>query len=189
MLYLLLVTYSTVFVAEIIGDKSIYTISDLASRFRPLPVFCGLTTAFMGKMLAAVLIGQAIVELPAALVAGASAATFFIASAVIWLKSSDGDPAENKNPKYWSRALLSSFAVVFFSEWADIGQITAATMVARYKMPLIVWAGATLALMSKGLIAMTLGLRLRKHVSRHVLRLVGISLYLVMGALSVLSLI
>jgi len=58
MLSLFLTTYGMVFVAELIGDKLLYTISVLTTRYRPLPMFCGIVVAFMAKTLAAVLLAK-----------------------------------------------------------------------------------------------------------------------------------
>lgn len=184
MLYLLLVTYATVIISELVGDKSIYTISSLAMRFRPLYVFSGLAAAFMLKMLAAVLLGQAVGSLPASLVGGVSAVTFLVTALVIWFKKRDAAAVRGERDLYFKRAALITFAAVFFSEWGDVGQITAATLTARYQMPLIVWIGASTALLTKGLLAVTLGRGLRKYVPGHVLRPVSASLCLLMGVVS-----
>jgi putative Ca2+/H+ antiporter (TMEM165/GDT1 family) len=189
MLYLLLATFGTVFVAELIGDKTIYVISSLAMRFRPLYVFCGFTVAFMAKMLAAVLLGQVIAELPVYVVAIVSTATFFATALVIWFKKRDKneETSQSKQDNYFSKAALMTFAAIFFSEWGDVGQITAATLTARYQAPLIVWLGATLALITKGLLALTLGRSLRKLVPQQVLRPISASLCVVMGVVSALT--
>ncbi len=50
--YLLLVAYGLVFIAELVGDKSIYTVSSLTLRFRPFIVFGALVCAFAAKMFA-----------------------------------------------------------------------------------------------------------------------------------------
>jgi len=63
--YVLVTSYWTVLVAELIGDKSIYTVASLTLRFRARPVLFGMTAAFGGKMLAAVLLGQLLMQLPA----------------------------------------------------------------------------------------------------------------------------
>ena len=55
MLYLLLATYGTILLCELVGDKSLYTITSLTMRFRPLYVFCGFSAAFMIKIGVAVL--------------------------------------------------------------------------------------------------------------------------------------
>ncbi|MCA1592624.1 MAG: TMEM165/GDT1 family protein [Acidobacteria bacterium] len=187
MLYLLLATYATVFLSELLGDKSIYTISSLAMRFRPLYVFSGFTVAFMAKMLIAVLLGQVIAELPASLVTITSAVTFFVAALVIWFKRKDDGSVRREHDEHFSRAALITFAAIFFSEWGDIGQITAATLTARYQMPLLVWLAATSALITKGLLAMTLGRGLRRRVPQRILRPVSASLCLIMGVVSVIA--
>jgi Ca2+/H+ antiporter, TMEM165/GDT1 family len=183
---LLLLTYGTVFVAELIGDRNIYTISSLTVRFNVWPVLCGIALAFAGKMLAAVLLGQAIAELPSALVTGVSAATFFITGLIIWMKKPERAQSSETEVRRWSRAVPVSFAAIFFSEWADVGQIAAATLAARFHDPFVVWLGATLALMTKGLLALTLGVGLTRRLPRNVLRYGALALCLTMGVLSLL---
>ncbi len=72
-----LTAFGIVFVAEIIGDKSIYTINSLSLRLNTAALFLGLSTAFCLKMLVAVLIGQMLTELTAGLLTTVSAVTFF----------------------------------------------------------------------------------------------------------------
>ena len=47
---ILLATYGAVFVAEIVGDKLLYTTGVLATRYRPVPIMLGMLCAFMAKM-------------------------------------------------------------------------------------------------------------------------------------------
>jgi putative Ca2+/H+ antiporter (TMEM165/GDT1 family) len=189
MFYLLFATYGTVFLAELIGDKTIYTISSLAMRFRTAYVFAGVTSAFMLKVLAAVSLGQIIAQLPATFVILLSAATFFVTALVIWFKKRDQAPASGEQTDFFSKAVLISFATIFFSEWGDIGQITAATLTARYQMPLVVWLGATAALTTKGLLALTLGRVLRRRVPQHILRPLSAGLCLIMAIVSAFGLL
>jgi putative Ca2+/H+ antiporter (TMEM165/GDT1 family) len=53
-----------VFVAEIVGDKLLYTTGVLATRYRTVPIIIGMLAAFMGKMAVAVAVGSAIAKLP-----------------------------------------------------------------------------------------------------------------------------
>jgi putative Ca2+/H+ antiporter (TMEM165/GDT1 family) len=184
MFYLLLVTYGTIFTSELLGDKTIYTISSLTMRFRALYVFFGFTAAFTLKMLVAVLLGQVIAELPTPLVTVLSTITFFVTALVIWFKKGDGGSIKREDDYYFARAALITFAAIFFSEWGDIGQVTAAVLTARYRVPLVVWLGATLALITKGLLAITLGRGLQKRVPRRILRPVSASICLLMGIVS-----
>jgi len=186
-LSLFLATFGTVFLAELIGDKALYTISTLATRYRALPLFCGFTVAFMAKMLAAVLLGRVISTLPTPLIAGVAAATFFLMAIVLWLKEPHSEPIAPAPSSGWSSAMLIGFGAIFFTEWGDVGQIAAATLVASYQAPFIVWLGATLAMVTKGVLAMTLGVSLRKRVPRKILRLGAVCLCLLMGVLSVLK--
>src|SRR5712672_3494254 len=61
---LFFLTYGAVFVAEIVGDKLLYTTGVLATRYRTIPIMCGMVVAFMAKMGGAVLVGKAISTLP-----------------------------------------------------------------------------------------------------------------------------
>jgi putative Ca2+/H+ antiporter (TMEM165/GDT1 family) len=70
MLPVLFATYGAVFVAEIVGDKLLYTTGVLATRYPTLPILCGMAVAFMAKMAVAVLVGKAISTLPPLVVAG-----------------------------------------------------------------------------------------------------------------------
>jgi putative Ca2+/H+ antiporter (TMEM165/GDT1 family) len=187
MFYLLLATYGTIFLSELLGDKSIYTISSLTVRFRALYVFYGFTVAFMLKMFAAVLLGQVIAQLPKSLVAFTSTTTFLVTALVIWFRKEDDGPVHSDKDTHFAKAALITFAAVFFSEWGDIGQVMAATLTARYQLPLVVWLGATLALITKGLLALALGRGLRKRIPLHILRPVSAGLCVVMGAVSAIG--
>jgi Ca2+/H+ antiporter, TMEM165/GDT1 family len=187
MLYLLLATYGTILVAELIGDKSVYTIGSLTMRFRPFHVFCGFAAAFSIKMLMAVLLGQVIAELPGSLVTITSTATFFLTALFIWFKKSDGAPAGSLLETKSTRVFLIAFAAIVFSEWGDIGQIMAATLTARYQAPLVVWFGGTLALITKGLLALVVGRTLRQRIPLNILRPVSASLCVAMGVISALT--
>src|ERR1044072_3516827 len=86
MLPILLATYGTVFVAEIVGDKLLYTTGVLATRYRTAPIVFGMTLAFMAKMAVAVLVGKAISTLPPRLEAAITAFNFFSIAMVLWRK-------------------------------------------------------------------------------------------------------
>ena len=128
MLPLLLAAYATVFTAELVGDKLLYTLTALATRYRPFPMLCGVGVAFMGKMGAAVLLGGLVAHLPAKLVVGLSAATFFTMALVLSFKASGEETSERGPSPHWSRAAVVAFSAVFFSEWGDPGQIAAAVL-------------------------------------------------------------
>jgi len=186
MLPIFFATYGTVFVAEIVGDKLLYTTGVLATRYRTLPIMCGMIVAFMAKMGVAVLVGKAISTLPPLLVAAITAINFFAIAFALWRKP---DKRESKKEYPASRAVLVSFAAIFFSEWGDIGQITAATMAARFGAPLLVWLGAVSAMATKGALAASIGAGVRQwiqdHLSPKTIRYAAVGLLLLLGLLSV----
>ena len=176
-------TYIAVFVAELVGDKTLYTLSSLATSFRPLPVFIGASVAFMLKAAAAVLLGAALGRLPASVVTGLSVATFAAMAIGFWRRRTVR-PVEQGDQKRWTQPFLLAFGSIFLSEWADAGQLTAAALAAQSGRPAVVWLGVILALSTKGLIGVTVGVGLRRWVRAETLRIAAIATFIVLGALA-----
>src|SRR5215475_12200799 len=86
MLPIFLATYGAVFIAEIVGDKLLYTTGVLAARYRTMPIMIGMAVAFMLKMAVAVAVGEAISKLPPWLVAAVTAASFVGVAIAVWRK-------------------------------------------------------------------------------------------------------
>jgi putative Ca2+/H+ antiporter (TMEM165/GDT1 family) len=189
MFAILIATYGAVFVAEIVGDKLLYTTGVLATRYRTVPIMIGMLIAFMAKMAVAVAVGNAISKLPPYLVAALTSVSFIGIAITLWRKPVERASFEKDHRS--GRAAMVSFAAIFFSEWGDVGQITAATMAARFKAPLLVWIGAVAAMATKGALAASIGAGVRQwigtHVSPKVVRYAGVSALLVLGLLSVLE--
>ena len=177
-------TYIAVLGAEVVGDKLLYTIGVLAGRYSRLSIVAGTTAAFMFKMGAAVAVGAAITRLPRSIVLATTGASFLWIAWNVWRQHA----SETADPEARS-ALLLSFSAVVFSEWGDLGQLTAAAMAARFVQPLVVWIAAVLAMMTKSVLAMTVGARLRQwargRMSDATLRYASVGLLLVLGTLSV----
>lgn len=186
MITVLLASYGAVLVAELVGDKTLYTLCAIVSRYRPAPVLVGAALAMMGKMAVAVLLGGLVASLPGWMMATISAATFFGMALVLGLAAERAEPAQALEQPRSTRAAVAGFMSVFLTEWGDIGQITAALLAARYQQPAVVWFGATAALVTKAVLAMTLGMGLRRWVPRRPLRITAVSLLLVMGTLALL---
>ncbi|HEX9367472.1 MAG TPA: TMEM165/GDT1 family protein [Vicinamibacterales bacterium] len=201
MLAIFLATYGAVFVAEIVGDKLLYTTGVLATRYRSVSIMWGMAAAFMIKMAIAVAVGAAITQLPRALVAVVTGASFLGVALTIWRKPDIRKPKE-KDSRVFAGAMVA-FAAIFFSEWGDVGQVTAAGMAVRYvwsakvasagvvPAALVVWLGAVSAMVTKGTLAAFLGAGVRswiaERVSPKVTRYAGTAALLVLGVLSVLE--
>ena len=191
MLLIFFTTFGAVFVAEIVGDKLLYTTSVLAARYRTVPIMLGMASAFMAKMGVAVVVGEAISRLPTMLVASITAISFLGVAYVLWRKSDA--PKKSEKSHTTSKAAMLSFAAIFFSEWGDVGQVTAATLAARYRLPFVVWLGAVCAMITKGTLATFLGAGIRRwitqHVSPRVVRYAAVALLLFLGVLTVLEIV
>ena len=187
MLVVFFATFGAVFLAEIVGDKLLYTTGVLSARYRTVPILIGMATAFMAKMGVAVLVGEAISKLPRLLVAAITAASFVGVAIALWRK--DDQYRQERDQHKTHKAAMISFAAIFFSEWGDVGQVTAAAMAAKYHVALVVWLGAVAAMVSKGSLAAFLGSGIRRwiqdRVSPKVVRYVGVSLLIFLGVLSV----
>jgi putative Ca2+/H+ antiporter (TMEM165/GDT1 family) len=189
MIAVFLATYGAVFVAEIVGDKLLYTTGVLATRYRTVPIMIGMLVAFMAKMAVAVAVGSAISRLPSWLVAALTTISFVGVAITLWCKPVERPEREREQRA--SKAAMVSFAAIFFSEWGDVGQITAATMAARFGAPLLVWLGAVAAMVTKGSLAASVGAGIRQwiveRVPPNVVRYAGVIALLVLGVLSVVE--
>jgi len=173
--------------AEIVGDKLLYTTGLLAARYKTLPILCGMAAAFMLKMGIAVGVGHLFALLPKWLVASVTALNFFAIAVVLWRKKDKREVTPRNYPAY--QAAMVAFAAIFFSEWGDVGQVTAATMAARFNSPLAVWLGAVAAMVTKGTLASFIGGGVRGWIQSHfeprTLRYAATAVLIILGALSV----
>lgn len=203
MLQLLVTTYGAVFVAEIVGDKLLYTTGVLAARYRSASVVLGMAFAFMCKMAVAVAIGAAISELPRVWVAVVTGASFIGVAFMVWSKP-DVRKAKAKDATVFSGAMVA-FLAIFLSEWGDVGQVTAAGMAAKYvwsaratastatlwQTALLVWIGAVAAMVTKGALAGLLGASVQRwvadRVEPRVVRWIATVALVVLGILAVLE--
>ena len=189
MIGIIFATYGAVFIAEIVGDKLLYTTGVLASRYRSAAVALGMVIAFMCKMAVAVAVGDALSRLPPLFVAALTACSFIGVAIMLWRKPVER--SQEEIDRRYARAAMISFATIFFSEWGDAGQITAAAMAAKTGALLPVWIGAVAAMATKGILAASVGAGIRQwiisHVSPRVVRYAGVSALLLLGVLSVVE--
>jgi putative Ca2+/H+ antiporter (TMEM165/GDT1 family) len=205
MLEIFLATYGAVLLAEIVGDKLLYTTGVLATRYRPAAILSGMGAAFMIKMAIAVAVGQAIAHLPRVLVALVTAVSFIGVTIALWRKPDVRVP-KDKDARVL-QGMMVAFATIFFSEWGDVGMVMAGTMAAKFvwsvraaqgsagsailATAVVVWLGAVLAMVTKGGLAVTLGAGVRRwiaeRVSPRIVRYVAVAAMILLGTLSVLE--
>jgi len=205
MLSILLATYGAVFIAEIVGDKLLYTTGVLATRYRPASIVFGMGAAFTIKMAVAVAVGDAIARLPRVLVALVTAASFIGVSITLWRKPDVRAP-KDKDTRILQGTMVA-FTTIFFSEWGDVGMVMAGTMAAKFvwtaraapavasagvlSTAIVVWLGAVLAMVTKGGLAVTLGASVRNWIAGRVnptlVRYGAVAAMIVLGTLAVLE--
>lgn len=178
-------TYASVLAAELLGDRSLYSIAALASRFRPSAVLLGVSAGFAAKAYVAVILAGFVARMPRPLLMAVSAVAFLVSAVLIWRDAEAREASrESVEARRAGHVVPTAFAAIFFTEWADPGQLATATLAARSHMAIVIWAGATLALTTKGVLAATLGVGLRHYVPRQLLRRGAIVLCLLLSGLS-----
>jgi putative Ca2+/H+ antiporter (TMEM165/GDT1 family) len=181
-------TFAAVFIAEIVGDKLLYTTSVLAARYRTAPDNDRNGCRVHGKDGVAVLVGEAISRLPRILVATITAISFLSVAVVLWRKPDRKEESEARThaQEGCDGIVLRPFS---FLSGGDVGQVTAATLTAKYHVGFVVWLGAVSAMVTKGVLAAFLGAGIRRwiqdRVSPQVVRYAAVILLIVLGCLSV----
>lgn len=171
--YVVLLAYWTVLVAELVGDRSIYTVSALAIRFRPAIVLSMMALAFGGKMLAVVLLGKAITRFDSRWTDILSACAFLISALLIWFDEPKEVPSPESMQVSWPRAVAACFGSLFFAEWGDTGQVAAAALAVKTGAMFAVWVGGTLAMTTKGTLALLIGRKLSERMPQRTIRTIA----------------
>jgi putative Ca2+/H+ antiporter (TMEM165/GDT1 family) len=184
-------SYGAVLLAEIVGDKLLYTTGVLATRFRTGLVLGGAGIACLCKMAVAVYVGSALSRVSPAWIAALTCANF-LAVAFLFARTPSLSPATATARGIEApRAVALSFLAVLFSEWGDVGQITAAAMAARFEAPVAVWLGAVAALMTKGVLGAAIGAPLRTwlrvRTAPRAMRLAGAAAIVLLGVFSAIE--
>ena len=182
-------TFALIFPAEL-PDKTFIATLVLATRFRHLWVWLGVSAAFAVQVAIAVVAGGFLALLPARLVLGVTA-VLFIAGSVILVRGGLASRAAEREQEQdeaaevearvaasgtavsaW-RTFAVSFAVLFTAEWGDLSQLLTAGLAARTGQPLSVGIGSWAALIIVAGIAVLAGRWLQARVPIWRVRLVS----------------
>lgn len=175
----LVTAFGLVFVVEL-PDKTMVATLILTTRYRALPVFVGVSTAFAIQCVIAAAFGGVLTLLPDTVVAAVVAALFGL-GAVLLLRegfakdAGEEDEAASTGPTAvtFLRAALTSFGVLFAAEWGDASQFATAALSARFASPVWVGLGAWLALTAVAGIAVLLGAKIRDRIKPHLVQRVA----------------
>jgi putative Ca2+/H+ antiporter (TMEM165/GDT1 family) len=166
----LLTAFGLIFLAEL-GDKTLYTVLILASRYRPMPVLLGAMGAFVVQGVIAVGFGSLVARLPSLWVRWLTAAVFLFFGLLLLLKKEAPSTNDAQTEDRSSLSVLArSFGLVFAAEWGDATQIGSAALVARFQAPLPVFIGATLGLWTGAVLAVLVGRAVGSRLPTGILR-------------------
>ncbi len=181
---MVLVAFWTVFLAELVGDKSLYALTSLALRYRLRVLYGAFAAASIGKMAIAVLLGSTLIRFQSRWTDVISAVAFFISAILIWMGDQDEGSKPELEHKGSPKGALAWCGIFFLTEWADPGQIAAAALALKSHLLWGTWVGATAAMLVKGGIALTLGLQLKDRLPQRALQLTASASCCVLGVLA-----
>jgi len=193
-LTVLATTFAVIFPVEL-PDKTFVASLVLATRYRPVLVWVGVSLAFAVQCAVAVAAGGLLSLLPSAVVASAAAVLFLIGAMVLWRGAARADREEADAERKFAarsgaeadgvRAVATSFGVLFLAEWGDLSQLFTAGLAARYADPVSVFTGSWLALVTVAGLAVVLGRTAVRHVRLSTVRRVGAAVCLLLALLAV----
>ena len=170
-------------------DKTMFASLLMATRGRPLAVWCGTAAAFVVHVAIAVGIGAAAVALVPRRVLDIAAGVAMLGfGAWAWLSrraEPDDDAGLTARPGH--HVALRAAGAIFVAEWGDLTQLLTADLAARSHHPLSVAVGAVAALWLVAALAVVSGSRLLSRLSVRTLRTVTAVVLSTLGALAVIG--
>jgi putative Ca2+/H+ antiporter (TMEM165/GDT1 family) len=183
------VTYVTIFLAEL-PDKTMFATLLLATQFRRrLPVWIGVTVGYTVHVAIAVAFGSVLARLPERPIQLVVGALFILGGVLTWRAGGE----EASAGRQWSRS-MSAFrvawtaaSVILVAEFADLTQLATAGFAARFDDPLAVFVGAAAALASVSGLAVIAGSWLTTRVPLRVIQRAAAVLFVVIGVVTLVG--
>jgi Ca2+/H+ antiporter, TMEM165/GDT1 family len=190
------IVFGSIFLVEL-PDKTFIATLVLATRFRPLFVWIGVSLAFLVQTAVAVTVGGLLAQLPKRPVEVFAALMFLVGGFILIRGAKKADEEEAETEEEFShkgaatavglKAVGVSFGVLFLAEWGDLSQLLTASMVLQFKEPVSVFLGAFLALATVSALGAVIGRALLARVKLATIRRIGGGVCLVLAALTVLQ--
>ncbi|MDQ3937603.1 MAG: TMEM165/GDT1 family protein [Chloroflexota bacterium] len=188
----LAVAFGVIFLAEL-GDKTQLMLLAFATRYRAVPVVVGVVVASALVMGASVLVGAALGSFVSGQLMQLIGGLIFLVFAAWTLiereeveQDVEAVARGRPRPRTWLRASAVVAGAFVLAELGDKSMLAALTLGAQGQ-PLATWAGATLAEIAVGLIAVVVGRQLGTRLPRRVLRYVGAAAFAMFGVLLVVE--
>ena len=190
------IVFGLIFVVEL-PDKTFIATLVLATRFRPLLVWIGVTAAFLVQTVVAVLLGGLLARLPRTPVEVFATIMFLIGGFLLLRGAADADKEELETVEEFShkgaatahglKVIATSFMVLFLAEWGDLSQLLTASLVIKYDDPVSVGVGAFAALAAVSGLGAVFGRILLTRMRLSTIRRVGGGVCLLLAAVSTLQ--
>jgi len=193
----LLLAAATAFVLIVpveLPDKTFVATLMLTTRYRPLPVYLGVISAFFVQCAVAVGAGKLVTFLPSTAVQWFVAAMFAVFAVILFrharnasaMEAAD-EPAEPVPTRSPWRMYGASFLVLFAAEWGDLSQLLTAGLVAKGNNPFAVFIGSWLGLCLVSGAAVLLGRVLVKRVRPSIVTYIASALCAVFAVITVIT--
>jgi putative Ca2+/H+ antiporter (TMEM165/GDT1 family) len=200
-------TFALILPAEL-PDKTFVATLVLATRFRHLPVWIGVSAAFFVQTLLAVTLGGLLSLLPTRLVAAAACLLFIIGAIFLFrggMESRREAEAESQEMLTQESQELeevaqrvgvvegeasglkiaaTAFLVLFVAEWGDLSQLLTAGQAARTGEPLSVFIGAWAALVIVGGAAVLAGSWLQRRIPLQRVRFISAGILAILAVIA-----
>ena len=178
-------------------DKTFIATLVLATRYKPLPVWIGVSVAFAVQTVVAVTLGGLIGELPRPPVEIFAALMFMIGGLILIRGAGKADVEEAETEHEFEakaragihgwQVVATSFLVLFVAEWGDLSQLLTAGLVVKYQDRISVAAGAFLALATVSALGAVLGRTLLRWIKLATIRRIGGGVCLLLAILSLMQ--
>jgi Ca2+/H+ antiporter, TMEM165/GDT1 family len=172
-------------------DKTFVATLLLTTRYRPVPVYLGVISAFFLQCAVAVAAGSLVSLLPANLVQWFVAGMFAVFAVILFRHARQASATEVSDeqpvaaePASNLRAFTASFVVLFAAEWGDLSQLLTAGLVAKHNNPIAVFIGSWLGLCLVSGLAVLLGRALLKRVRPSVVTYIASTLCAVFAVIT-----
>jgi Ca2+/H+ antiporter, TMEM165/GDT1 family len=192
-----LATLGTAFILIVpveLPDKTFIATLMLATRYKPWPVWIGVSAAFFVQCLVAVAAGKLVTLLPHDIVQWVVVALFLLGAVLLFrsARSSRADELSDAPPpppptRSNMRAMGASFLVLFAAEWGDLSQLLTAGLVAKGGNPIAVFVGSWVGLVVVSGLAVMLGRALLKRVRLSIVRYVASAVCLILAIVTAIA--
>jgi putative Ca2+/H+ antiporter (TMEM165/GDT1 family) len=167
---IVLAVFPVIFIGEL-PDKTMMASLVMATRGKPLFVWCGAAAAFLVHVVIATTIGVALFRVLPTPVLDVVVAAMFVAGGVYALVEGAKDEEVLIERETASHTVVTTaFVVIFIAEWGDLTQILTANLAAHYHSGVSVAVGSVLALWTVAALAVLGGQGLLRFVNISTIR-------------------